>query len=130
MFVHRVNREEGIAAKHKCLRDGEIHTEKFPLSSDNIENGEGGIRTRGRGVNPYDGLANRCTKNINTEKTKTCKTAKTQLTPQLTPKSQKQGEIDTKKLPPDLAEIVAVWPQLPPAIRSAIVAIVRTSKGQ
>ena len=23
-------------------------------------NGEGGIRTRGRGVYPYDGLANRC----------------------------------------------------------------------
>ena len=31
------------------------------LSNDN-ENGEGGIRTPGRGVNPYDGLANRCLK--------------------------------------------------------------------
>jgi hypothetical protein len=26
------------------------------------KNGEGGIRTRGRGVYPYDGLANRCLK--------------------------------------------------------------------
>ena len=27
-----------------------------------VENGEGGIRTPGRGVYPYDGLANRCLK--------------------------------------------------------------------
>ena len=31
------------------------------LSNDN-ENGEGGIRTPGTGVYPYDGLANRCLK--------------------------------------------------------------------
>ena len=30
----------------------------------------------------------------------------------------------------DLAEIVAVWPELPDAIRWAIVAIVRTSRDQ
>jgi len=30
-------------------------------------------------------------------------------------------------LPPDLAEIIDVWPNLPGAIRSAIVAIVRAS---
>jgi len=60
-------------------------------------------------------------KNTSAEKAKTCETTETQLTPQLTPKSQKQGEIDTSELSPDLAEIVAVWPKLPSAIRSAIV---------
>ena len=58
--------------------------------------------------------------------TKTCETTKEQLTP----KTQKQGEIDTSELPPDLAEIVDIWPQLPEAIRSAIVAIVRSSNDQ
>jgi hypothetical protein len=35
------------------------------------------------------------------------------LTPQLTPESQKQAKFDTSGLPPDLAEIVQVWPELP-----------------
>jgi len=48
----------------------------------------------------------------------------------LTPKSQKQGKIDTKKLPTDLAEIVDVWPELPEHIKAAIKARVQThSKG-
>jgi hypothetical protein len=51
------------------------------------------------------------------------------LTPQLTPNSRKENQIHTENMPDDLAEIVAVWPQLPGIIRSAIVAIVRTSKG-
>ena len=72
----------------------------------------------------------RCTKNTNLDKTKTCETSKEQLTPQLTPKSQKQGKIDTSELPPDLAEIVAVWSELPEYIKSAIKALVQThSKG-
>jgi len=50
------------------------------------------------------------------------------LTPQLTPKSQKQGKIDTKKLPPDLAEIVSVWPDLPEHIRAAVKALIQTEK--
>ena len=33
---------------------------------------------------------------------KTCESSKEQLTHQLTPKSQKQGEIDTQNLPPGL----------------------------
>jgi hypothetical protein len=48
------------------------------------------------------------------------------LTPQLTPKSGRQGEIDTSELPPDLVEIVAVWPQLPEHIKAAIKALVQT----
>jgi hypothetical protein len=77
---------------------------------------------------PTHGFSVRCTKNTSVEKTKTCETAKTQLTPQLTPKSQKEGEIGAQNIPPDLAEIVAVWSKLPDAIRSAIVAIIRGSK--
>jgi len=50
------------------------------------------------------------------------------LTPQLTPKSPKQGKIDTSKLPSDLAEIVAVWPELPEHIKAAIKALVQTHK--
>jgi hypothetical protein len=48
------------------------------------------------------------------------------LTPQLTPKSQKQGQIDTSELPPDLAEIIAVWPELLVHIKAAIKALVQT----
>jgi hypothetical protein len=48
------------------------------------------------------------------------------LTHQLTPKPQKQAEIDTLKLPPDLAEVVAVWPGLPAYIRAAIKALIET----
>jgi len=50
------------------------------------------------------------------------------LTPQLTPKSPKQGEIDTSKLPADLAEIVAVWPELPGHIKQTIRALVDAAK--
>jgi hypothetical protein len=59
-------------------------------------------------------------------KTKTCEVTKEQLTPQLTPRSPKQGKIATSELPPDLAEIVAVWPDLPGHIKAAIKALIRT----
>jgi len=45
---------------------------------------------------------------------------KEQLTPQLTPNSQKQPEIDTENLPDDLAEVVAAWPELPEHIKKTI----------
>jgi hypothetical protein len=45
----------------------------------------------------------------------------------LTPKSQKQGEIDTQRRSADLAEIVAVWPTLSEHIKAAIRALVQTS---
>jgi hypothetical protein len=48
------------------------------------------------------------------------------LTPQLTPKKQKQDKIDTPELPPDLAELIALWPELPEHIKAAIKALVQT----
>ena len=84
--------------------------------------GRGGVEP------PTHGFSVRCRKNTTPEKTKTCKTSKEQLTPQLTPKTQEQGKIDTQNLPPDLAEIVAIWPQLPEHIKAAIKALVQTHK--
>jgi hypothetical protein len=52
------------------------------------------------------------------------------LTPQLTPKSPKQGENQAADLPPDLAEIVAVWPELPEHIKAAIKALIQTHKSE
>ena len=72
----------------------------------------------------------RCTENANPENTGICENSKSQLTPQLTPDSRKENKTDTQNIPDDLAEIMAAWPELPVAIRSAIVAIVRDSKGQ
>jgi len=42
----------------------------------------------------------------------------------------KTGKIDTSELPPDLAEIVAVWLELPEHIKAAIKALVETHKGK
>jgi len=82
--------------------------------------GRGGIEP------PTHGFSVRCSKNITTEKAKTCETTKEPLTPQLTPKSPKQPKIDTSGLPSDLAEIVAVWPELPEYIKAAIKAMIET----
>jgi len=47
--------------------------------------------------------------------------------PQKSPKTVKnQGKIDTQNLPADLAEIVAVWPELPGHIKAAIKTLVQT----
>ena len=75
---------------------------------------------------PTHGFSVRCIKNTSVEKTKTSETAETQLTPQLTLNSQKQSKIDTSELPPDLAEIVTIWPELPEHIKVAIKALVQT----
>ena len=44
------------------LSERKLGSEKDKMSPRDTENGEAGIRTRGKGLNPYDGLANRCLK--------------------------------------------------------------------
>ena len=44
--------------------------------------------------------------------------------------TQKQGQIDISELPPDLAEIVAVWPELPEYFKAAIKALIQAHKGE
>ncbi|OHB59795.1 MAG: hypothetical protein A2173_00850 [Planctomycetes bacterium RBG_13_44_8b] len=73
-------------------------------------------------------LGNRCSENSSLNNTDTYESTKTQLTPQLTPKSQKQGKIDTQNLSSNLAEVIAVWPELPEHIKAAIKALIHTQK--
>jgi len=42
----------------------------------------------------------------------------------------KTAEIDTQNLPPDLAEIVAVWPGLPEHIKATIKTLVQAHIGE
>jgi len=88
-------------------------------------------KTRPGGLEPPTfGFEVRDCKNVSQDIKETCETSETPLTPQLTPKSRKQGEIDTSELPSDLAEIVAVWPELPEHIKAAINALVQTHKAE
>ncbi len=82
-----------------------------------FEHGGGGNRTRG-------------SKTPNAKTTKTYETAKQQLTPQLTPKSQKQSKIDTAGLSSDLVEIVDVWPSLPEPVKAGVLAMVKAYVAQ
>ena len=68
-----------------------------------------------------NGFANRRSKNAKPVTSRSCKTTKRQLTPQLTPEEQKQAD----SLPPDLTQIVTAWPELPKYIKGAIKALVR-----
>ena len=43
---------------------------------------------------------------------------------------QNQARIDTSRLPPELAEIIAVWSELPEHIKAAIKALIQARKGE
>ena len=51
-----------IAKGYNDLTDRNLCVKNDNLSPADTDNGEGGIRTRGTGLYPYDGLANRCLK--------------------------------------------------------------------
>ena len=43
---------------------------------------------------------------------------------------RKQDKIESTQMPPEIAEIVAVWPELPEHIKAAIKALVQTHKAE
>jgi len=73
----------------------------------------------------FIGFSVRCSKNASLEKTNTCETPEPQLTPQLTPDDREENEVDTQNTSPDLADIIGIWPQLPPHIKAAIKALIQ-----
>ena len=60
------------------------------------------------------------------ENTDTCKKPKQQGTEKGTTQTSKSGEIDTSKLPPELTEIVSIWPKRPEHIKAAIKLLVKS----
>jgi hypothetical protein len=46
-----------------------------------------------------------------------------------TPPATAQGQRAGSNLPPDLADVVAAWPDLPEHIKAAVLALLRTTKG-
>jgi len=46
------------------------------------------------------------------------------------PEGPKSGEIDAPAYPPDVAEIVTVWPRLPEHIKAAIKALAQSASKQ
>ncbi len=90
-----------------------------------MRTGVGWQMGRGGFEPPTQGFSVPRSNNATLQNPKTCETAKQQLTPQLTPKSSKQPEIDTAELPVDPAEIVAIWPELPEPVKAGILAMVK-----
>ena len=114
---------------------------KDPLHSNHIQGKELGVgrdslsstvankkEIRLRGLEPLTfGSVDRQPNDASHDNTITCEATDEQLTPQLTPESQKQAKIDTSKLPSDLVEIVAAWPSLPTHIKAAIKALIKSN---
>ena len=74
------------------------------------------------------GLGNRCSEGASPEKAKAYEISRPPLTPQLTPNSQEENDLNTQSLQTELAQIVAVWSGLPDHIKQAIKTLVSTSK--
>ena len=72
------------------------------------------------------GLQNQSRGRSTSDHTSTYESVKQELTPQLTPKFPRQGQMDTRGLPSELAEIVDAWPKLPGPLKAAIRALIRS----
>ncbi len=73
---------------------------------------------------PTHGFSVRCSKDASIDKTKTYGPPESQLTPQLTPDSQKQTQTPSLEVPADLVDVVEAWSALPEHVRQAIVTLV------
>jgi hypothetical protein len=83
--------------------------------------GRGGVEP------PTHGFSVRCQENTTNETINTCGNQQPPLTPQLTPESQKQAQLDISKLPSELTEVVSAWPNLPEHIKTAIMSLVNAA---
>jgi hypothetical protein len=75
-----------------------------------------------------NGFANRRPQNVSLRKDSHLQEAETSAYKAAYKENPKTGENQPENLPPDLAEIVAVWPELPEHIKEAIRALVRTCR--
>ena len=92
------------------------------------ENGEGGIRTRGAGNTPLNGLANRRLQHDSpSQPTDTAGTSAHPATGTTPVLAQCLAQIVENH--PDLAALIDAWPTLPDPVRAGIVAMVEAAKG-
>ena len=80
--------------------------------------GEGGIRTRGRGIYPFNSLANCSADSIGVECTRDCG------------EGQEALGLLLAQIDPKLADLVNAWPTLPGAIRAAILVMIEAQGGK
>ena len=116
--INGTSRSDPIQPSFQYVRPLQLFGDVLPLQKPSV------------GFEPTTtGLQIRCSKNTSSQNTSTCKNEDGPLTPQWTPETQKQDKIYTSELPPDMAEIIAVWPELPEHIKTAIKALIQAHKG-
>ena len=89
-----------------------------------VNGGEGGIRTRGRGLNPFNSLANCRSDSTSGGGPEGCGDGPEALGRLLAHIAAELAEIA-----PDLATVVDAWPTLPGPIKAAILAMIESAKG-
>ena len=89
-------------------------------------NGEGGIRTRGTSLTPYNGLANRRScENGDSQPPCNNKTCNETQKADDSVLAQRLAHLVEKY--PDFAPVATAWPDLPEAVRAGILAMVQAS---
>ena len=83
-----------------------------------------------RGFEPLTfGFVDRCKKNVNPAKTKTCEPPPNQVTRKLTPSLQK-ANLAMAELPQELTKIINSWAALPDHIKQTIQTLVGSVSGK